>query len=310
MKAVIMKKSSLIYVVSHQEFLGSAIIRKLKEKGYKNLLLKKLDLLNQEAVEKFFKNWRPEYIFLPSIKTGGILANSAQPADFIYQNTISQTNIIYSAFRHKAKKLLFLGSACSYPKVCPQPIKEEYLLRGLVEPTNESYALSKISGIKMCQAFNKQYKTNFISVIPTNIYGPNDHFDEGGHVIAGLVKKFHQAGKSNKGIVKIWGTGKPKREFLYVDDFADACIFLMNNYEGNEIINIAGAKEISIKQLVDILKKTTGFKGKIIYQTNKPDGMLRRFLDSNKIAALGWFPKISLEQGLKLTYEWYKNHYE
>lgn len=300
-----MEKNSLIYVVCHQGFLSLAIVRKLKEKGYKNLLLKNLDLFSQKAVENFFNKWRPEYLFFPPIKSGGILANRTLPADFIYQNMASQINLIHSAFKYKVKKLLFLGSPCSYPKICAQPIKEEYLLTGAIESTNEFYAVSKISGVKMCQAYNKQYNTNFISVIPTNTYGPNDDFDEGGHVIAGLIKKFHR-----EKIVKIWGTGKPKREFLYVDDIADACIFLMNRYNDRGVINIGGGTEVSIKELAELLKKITGFKGKIIYQTEKPDGMPRRLLDSNKIFALGWRPKISLEEGLRLTYEWYQNHYE
>ncbi len=303
-----MKKKSLIYVACNQGFLGSAIIRKLKEKGYKNLLLKKLDLLNQRAVEKFFKNWGPEYVFLPSIKTGGIFANRTYPADFIYQNTTAQTNIIHSAFKYGVKKLLFLGSACSYPKICPQPIKEDYLLTGSLEPTNEPYAVSKINGIKMCQAYNKQYKTNFICAIPTNSYGSNDNFDKGGHVIAGLIKKFYQAKmKSSKnGTVKVWGTGKPKREFLYIDDIADACIFLMENYNKAEVINIGGGEEVSIKELVNILKKITGFRGRIIYETNRPDGIHRRLLDSSEIFSIGWRPKIPLAEGLGLIYEWYK----
>lgn len=307
-----MKKNSLIYVVKHEGFLGSAIVRKLKEKGYKNLLLKtdkELDLTEQKTVERFFKKSKPEYVFLSSIKEGGILANTTYPADFIYQNIMAQINIINSAFKYGVKKLLFLGSACAYPKICPQPIEESYLLTGLIEPTNEPYAIAKISGIKMCQAYNKQYKTNFICAIPTNTYGPNDNFDEEGHVIAGLIKKFCQAkikSKKNR-VVKIWGTGKPRREFLYIDDIADACIFLMSNYNSNEIINISGGEEVSIRQLVNILKKITGFKGKIIYETEKPDGIPRRLLASNKIFKIGWYPKIDFKKGLKLTYDWYNN---
>lgn len=304
-----MKKKSLIYVAANQEFIGLAIVRKLKEKGYKKLLLKTdLDLTDQRVVERFFKKSKPEYVFLPSFKTGGIFANSTFPADFIYQNIVSQTNIIHSAFKYGVKKLLFFGSACSYPKMCPQPIKENYLLTGLIEPTNEPYAIAKISGIKMCQAYNQQHKTNFISAIPTNTYGLNDNFSEQGHVIAGLIKKFHQAKKKNpkNGIVKIWGTGKPKREFLYIDDVAEACIFLMENYDGKDLINIGGGEEVSIKKLARLLKKIVGFKGEIIYETQKPDGMPRRILDSSKIFALGWRPKVPLEQGLELTYQWYK----
>ncbi len=305
-----MKKNSLIYVACHRGFIGSAIVRKLKEKGYKKFLLKTdLDLTNQAAVEKFFKNSKPEYVFLPSIKEGGILANTVYPADFIYQNIMAQSNVINSAYKYGIKKLLFLGSACSYPKFCPQPIKEKYLLTGSIESTNEPYAIAKISGIKMCQSYNKQYKTNFISTIPTNTYGPYDNFGKEGHVIAGLIKKFHQA-KMKNGVVKIWGTGKPKRGFFYIDDVADACIFLMNKYNKNKVINIAGGKEVSIRQLVDILKKITGFNGEIIYDTKKPDGIPRRLLDSAKIFKLGWQPKIKLEKGLELTYKWYKDNYK
>ena len=286
-----MEKNSLIYVACHRGFIGSAIVRKLKEKGYKKFLLKAdLDLTNQTAVEKFFKNSKPEYVFLPSVKEGGILANTVYPADFIYQNIMAQSNVINSAYKYGIKKLLFLGSACSYPKFCPQPIKEKYLLTGSIESTNEPYAIAKISGIKMCQSYNKQYKTNFISTIPTNTYGPYDNFGKEGHVIAGLIKKFHQA-KMKNGVVKIWGTGKPKRGFFYIDDVADACIFLMNKYNKNKVINIAGGKEVSIRQLVDILKKITGFNGEIIYDTKKPDGIPRRLLDSAKIFKLGWQPK-------------------
>lgn len=305
-----MKKNSLIFVANHKELIGSAIVRKLKEKGYNNLLLrtqKDLDLTNQKAVELFFKHFKPEYVFIPFIKEGGILANINYPAEFIYQNTIAQTNIINFAYKYATKKLLLLASACSYPRICPQPIKEEYLLIGSIESTNEPYAIAKINGIKMCQAYNKQYKTNFICAIPTNTYGPNDRFDEEGHVIPGLIKKIHQAKIKNE-TVKVWGTGKPKREFLYVDDVADAAIFLMNNYNKPELINIAGGEEVSIKNLANLLKKIIGFKGKIVYETKKPDGIPRRVLDASKIFSLGWRPKISLIEGLKLTYRAYLNY--
>lgn len=308
-----MKKNSLIYVASHQDFIGSALVNKLREKGYQNLLLRtnrKLDLLNQRAVERFFQQSKPEYVFLPPIKSGGILANTNFPGDFIYQNLSSQINIINSAFKSGVKKLLYLGSACSYPKISPQPIKENYLLTGSIESTNEPYAIAKISGIKMCQAYNQQYKTNFVSAIPTNVYGPNDDFSKDGHVIASLIKKFYQAKMKNPqgGVVKIWGTGKPKREFLYIDDLVEACIFLMENYDEKELINIGGGTEVSIKELANLLKKITGFQGKIIYQTEKPDGIPRRLLDKTKIFKLGWAPKIDLKQGLKLTYNWYQNN--
>ena len=304
-----MEKNSLIYVVDNGRFISSAIVRKLKEKGYRNLLLKKLDLLNQRGVETFFKKWRPEYLFFLPIKSGGILANRTWPADFIYWNLTSQVNLIHSAFKYGVKKLLFLGSACSYPKFCPQPIKEDSLLSGPVENTNEPFAIAMISGIKMCQAYKKQYKANFICAIPTNVYGPGDRFDEEGHVVAGLIKKFHQAKMKKNEMVKIWGTGKPKREFLYVDDIAEACIFLMQNYNSSELINIGGGKEVSIRELANILKKITDFKGKVIYQIGKPDGIPRRLLDSTKIFGLGWRPKVELGQGLKLTHQWFQKYY-
>jgi GDP-L-fucose synthase len=309
-----MKKDSLIYVAAHEELLGFAIAKKLKEKGYKNIILKtakELDLSDQRGVEAFFKKCKPDYVFLPSVKSGGISANSAYPADFIYQNIICQTNVINSSYRYGVKKLLFLGSACSYPKICPQPIKEEYLLTGSIEPTNEPYAVAKIAGIKMCQAYNKQYKTNFIAAVPTNIYGPGDDFGPGGHVVASLIKRFNETLKDNTkdSEIKIWGTGKPKREFIYSDDFAEACLFLMDKYNASELINIAGGEEISIKNLAELLKKITGFRGKIIYEKEKPDGIPRRLLDSGKIFSLGWKPKIKLEKGLKLTCEWYKIFY-
>jgi GDP-L-fucose synthase len=309
-----MKKNDLIYVAAHEDLIGAAIIRKLKEKGYKNLILKKdaeLDLTRQKETENFFGKIRPKYVFLPSVKTGGIFANKTYPADFIYQNLSSQTNVIQSAFKSGAKKLLFLGSACSYPKMCPQPIKESCLLDGQIEPTNEAYAVAKIAGIKMCQSYNKQYKTNFICAIPTNTYGPNDHFDQGGHVIPGLIRKFYQANaeRYSKSLLEVWGTGKPQRDFLYVDDIADACIFLMNKYDGNSLINIGGGEAVSISGLVDALKKITGFSGKIVYQKNKPDGMPKRILDAKRILSLGWRPKIGLDKGLRLTYEWYKKNY-
>lgn len=320
-----MQKNSSIYIAAGEGCLGKAIVRKLKEKGFRNLLfepqrrieknkvlrlLNKLDLTSQRKVESFFQKEKPEYVFLPSVKTGGIFANSNFPADFIYQNIASDTNIINSALKYGTKKLLFLGSACSYPKICRQPVKEEYLLQGSLEKTNEPYAIAKIAGIKMCQSYNRQHKANFICAIPTNFYGPEDDFTKGGHVIAGLIRKFHEEKAKKSGTVKIWGTGKPKREFLFVDDIADACIFLMENYDSTELINIAGGQELSIKKLAETLKKISGFKGKIVYETEKPDGMPKRFLDSTNISKLGWRPKISFLEGLKLTYEWYEKNYE
>jgi GDP-L-fucose synthase len=306
-----MEKNSLIFIANHEGFIGSAICRKLIEKGHRNLLLKtkkELNLADQKSVEIFFAESKPEYVFLPSAKEGGISANVKYPADFIYQNIICQANIIDAAFKYSAKKLLFLGSACSYPKKCRQPIREDSLLLAPVEKTSEPYAIAKISGIKMCESYNQQHKTNFISAVPTNSYGPNDNFSEDGHVVAGLIKKFHQAQMEKNGIVKVWGTGKPKREFIFIDDLAEACIFLMENYHGKEMINIAGGKEFSIKKIASLIKKTAGFKGKIIFETEKPDGMPRRILDSCKISKLGWQPKTEFKKGLEITYQWYKTN--
>ncbi|MDI6785908.1 MAG: GDP-L-fucose synthase [bacterium] len=305
-----MNKDSLIYVAGHDGFIGSALVRKLKELNYTNILLKakeELDLKNQKKVREFLKKEEPEYIFLAEEKSGGILANSTYPADFIYENITIQTNIIDSAYRAKVKKLLFIGSCCSYPKLCPQPMKEEYLLSGPLEPTNEAYAIAKIAGIKMCQSYNSQYGTNYIVAIPANLYGLNDSFDlRDSHVIPALLMRFHKAKLLGEDSITIWGSGKPRREFLYVDDFADACIFLMINYEENEIINVGIGEDISIAELADLIKEITSFKGKIIYDKTKPDGMPRKLLDVERINALGWKAKTSVKNGIKNTYEWYK----
>jgi len=305
-----MNKKSLIYVAGHTGLVGSAIVRRLSDLGYLNILTKlykDLDLTDREKTEVFFKKHRPEYVFLAAAKVGGILANNTSPADFIYQNIMIQTNVIDLAYKYDVRKLLFLGCPCIYPKICPQPMKEESLLSGYIEPTNEPYAVAKICGVKMCQSYNRQYGTNFISAIPPSLYGPNDHFDDGGHVVASLIRKFHEAkGISKQDSITIWGTGKPRREFLYVDDAAEACVFLMNIYESSEIINIAGGSDISITELAGLIKEITGFKGRIVYDKTKPDGIPRRLLDASKITALGWGPGTMLEKGLKLTYEWYK----
>lgn len=305
-----MEKDSLIYVAGHTGFVGSAIVRKLKEFGYSNLLLKtekELDLKDQCKTREFFERKKPEYVFLTAEKSGGILANSTYPADFIYQNIMIQTNVIHSAYQTGVKKLLFLGSSCSYPKLCPQPMKEEYLLSGYLEPTNEAYAVAKIAGIKMCQAYNRQYGTNFISVIPANLYGINDDFDlQGSHVIPALIRKFHEAKVSGVESVTLWGSGKPRREFLYVDDFVDACIFLMNKYDSSEVINVGTGRDISIAELAGLIKEVVGFEGKIIYDTTKPDGMPRKILDVRKISSLGWEAKTEMKKGIKITYEWYQ----
>ncbi|MFH1233853.1 MAG: GDP-L-fucose synthase [Patescibacteria group bacterium] len=306
-----MQKNSKIYVAGHLGLVGSAITKKLKSFGYNNLILKThagLDLLDQKAVTDFFNKEKPEFVFLCAAKVGGILANSTYPAQFIYENLQIQNNIIHQSYLNNVKKLLFLGSSCIYPRLCPQPIKEEYLLSGYLEPTNEAYAIAKIAGIKMCQSYNKQYGANFISVMPTNLYGPNDNFDlNNSHVLPALIRKIHEGKINNSPTAIVWGTGMPKREFLFVDDLADACVFLMNNYDKKEIINIGAGVDITIKELAELIKKIVGYKGKINWDSTKPDGILKKLLDVSKLNLLGWHYKISLEQGIKITYEWYKS---
>ncbi len=307
-----MNKNSKIYVAGHRGLVGSAIVRGLIKQGYNNLITRtrqELDLLDSVAVADFFQKEKPEYIFLAAAKVGGILANNTYPANFIYENLTIQNNIIHNAYLNKAKKLLFLGSSCIYPKFAKQPIKEEYLLTGELEPTNKPYAIAKIAGIIMCESYNRQYKTNFISVMPTNLYGPGDNFDlKASHVLPALIRKFHEAKINNKKEVEVWGTGSPKREFLHVDDLADACIFLMNNYDDSEIVNIGTGKDISIKELAELIKDIVGFKGKIVWDTSKPDGTPRKLLDVSRLHKLGWKHKISLKEGIKMTYKWYCSH--
>lgn len=306
-----MKKDARIFVAGHRGMIGTALVRCLQEDGCTNLLLRtssELNLTDQKSVSSFFSVQKPEYVFLAAGKVGGILANSAYPAEFIYNNLQIQNNVIHYAFESRVKKLLFLGSSCMYPRLCPQPIKEEYLLSGHIEPTNEPYAVAKITGVKMCQSYNKQYRTNFISAIPADAYGINDDFSEGGHVVAALIRKFHDAKTNGCGSVTIWGTGKPKREFIYVDDLAKALIFLMNIYNDSEIINVGIGYDTSVVELARLIKEMVGFEGKIIYDKTKPDGMPRRLLDVSRITSLGWKPKTGLVEGLKLTYESYKKH--
>lgn len=304
-----MNFDSKIFIAGHNGLVGSAIVRALKSQNYENLIMRsrqELDLLDQRAAADFFAQEKPEYVFLAAAKVGGIYANNSHPADFIFENLQVQNNVIHSAYLSGVKKLLFLGSSCIYPKNCPQPIKEEYLLTGELEPTNEPYAIAKIAGVKMCQSFNRQYEANFISVMPTNLYGPNDNFDlNSSHVLPALLRKFHEAKISNAEKVTVWGTGIPRREFLHVDDLAEACIFLMNNYNNPEIINIGSGEDVSIKHLSEIIKKITGFRGKIEFDTEKPDGTMKKLLNVSKINALGWKAKIGLEKGLKDTYDWY-----
>jgi len=307
-----MNKTSKIYVAGHTGLVGSAIVRCLQKNGFTNLIFKDiadLDLRRQQEVEDFFAQEQPEYVFLSAAKVGGILANKTYPAQFIYDNLMVASNIIHAAYLSKVKKLLFLGSSCIYPKMAAQPIKEEYLLTGSLEPTNEAYAIAKIAGLKLCKFYRKEYGCNFISAMPTNLYGINDNFDlENSHVLPALIRKFHEAKVNNKEEVVIWGTGSPKREFLYVDDLADALLFLMQHYESEEPVNIGTGEDIAISELVEIVKEVTGFNGKIVYDTSKPDGTPRKWLDVSKIHHLGWKHKTELKEGVGKVYEWYKNH--
>ncbi|MGF9852208.1 GDP-L-fucose synthase [Bacillus paramobilis] len=304
-----MKKDSSIYVAGHRGLVGSAILRKLEEQGYTNLVYKtskELDLRDPRQVEEFFQAEKIEYVFLAAAKVGGIVANNQYPADFIRDNLMIQTNVIDSAYRSGVEKLLFLGSTCIYPKLAPQPLKEEYLLTGELEPTNEPYALAKIAGIKMCESYNRQYGTKYISAMPTNLYGENDNFDlHTSHVLPALIRKFHEAKENNAKFVEVWGTGTPLREFLYSDDLADACVYLMNNYEGNEIVNIGVGEDLSIKELAEKVKATVGFTGELRFDTSKPDGTPRKLVDVTKINALGWKATTSLDEGLKRAYNWF-----
>jgi GDP-L-fucose synthase len=301
-----MNLDSRIYVAGHNGMVGSAIVRKLKELGYKNIITasrKEVNLLNQMHVQSFFSNEKPEYVFLCAAKVGGIKANNEMKADFIYENLMIQSNIIKESQDFGVKKLLFLGSSCIYPKFSQQPIKEEYLLTGLLEPTNDAYAIAKIAGIKMCQSFNQQYGTNFISVMPTNLYGPNDNYDlNNSHVLPAMIRKFHEAKLEGKDKVEIWGTGTPKREFLYVDDLADACHHLMLNYNDSEIVNIGTGQDVTIAELAVGIKNIVGFEGDIYFNTEMPDGTPRKLLDVSKLTSLGWTYKTSLKEGIQKTY--------
>ncbi|MGG7058071.1 GDP-L-fucose synthase family protein [Clostridium tertium] len=304
-----MDKNSKIYVAGHRGLVGSAIVRKLQGKGYTNILgktHKELDLMSSMEVENFFKEEKPEYVFLAAAKVGGIYANSIYPADFIYENLQIQNNVIGNSYKYGVKKLMFLGSSCIYPKMCPQPIKEEYLLSGYLEETNEAYALAKIVGLKMCEFFNKQYGTNYISVMPTNLYGPYDNFQpENSHVMPALIRRFHEAKVSGKKEVVVWGSGTPLREFLYSEDMADACIYLMENYEGNDFFNIGTGKEITIQDLSELIKEVVGYEGKIVFDTTKPDGTPRKLLDVSKLENAGWKYKMELKDGIREAYKWF-----
>ncbi len=301
-----MEKSAKIYVAGHRGMVGSAIVRKLQSEGYRNILVKthnELDLLDQVAVKEFFSAEKPEYVFLAAAKVGGIVANSRHLADFMYENMTLQMNVIHEAWKNDCKKLMFLGSSCIYPKFAPQPMKENCLLTSSLEETNEAYALAKISGLKYCEYLNRQYGTDFISVMPTNLYGPNDNYHpEHSHVLPALIRRFHEAKTSGASEVVCWGTGTPLREFLYVDDLADACVFLMNHYSGNETVNVGTGKELTIKELTELVAKVVGFTGKIGWDASKPDGTPRKLLDVTKLKELGWAYKTELEEGIALAY--------
>ncbi len=307
-----MQKDASIYIAGHRGLVGSAIHRCLQEKGYSNFVLRthdELELCDQAAVAKFFADEKPEYVFLAAAVVGGIHANDTRPVDFLQYNLQIQNNIIDSAWKNKTRKLAFLGSTCIYPRDCPQPMKEDYLLTGPLEKTNEWYAIAKIAGIKLCQAYRKQYGFNAISMMPTNLYGPGDNFDLlSSHVLPALIRKFHEGKVNGSASVEIWGTGKPFREFLYVDDMADACCFLMENYDEPEIINIGTGKDISIADLAMLIKKVVGFAGEIVYDNSRPDGTPKKLIDVTRLTKLGWTSSTSLKEGIRKTYDWYVNN--
>jgi len=315
-----MDKSSKIYIAGHTGLVGSSLVRNLQAQGYDNLIyrtIEELDLTNQQATAEFFVQEKPEYVILAAAKVGGIQANNTYPAQFIYENLQIQNNIIHQAYLNGVKKLLFLGSVCIYPKFAPEPVKEEYLLTGTLEPTNEPYALAKIAGIKMCQSYNRQYGTNFISVMPANLYGPNDNYDlEKSHVIPAMIRKFHEAKIKGVKEVVLWGTGNPRREFLHVDDMAEGCIFLMNNLnptkeqneKGDIFVNLGAGIDICIKDLAKLIQEITEYKGDIVWDTTKPDGTPGRLMDSSKVNNLGWKPKYKLKEGLGLAYKWFEEN--
>ncbi|MDN3425765.1 GDP-L-fucose synthase [Microbacterium sp. APC 3898] len=309
-----MNLDSKIYVAGHRGLVGSAITRNLQENGYTNLVFRtsgQLDLTKRDQVDAFFEEEQPEYVFLAAAKVGGIVANNDFPADFIRDNLMIQTNVIDAAHQNHVKKLLFLGSTCIYPKLAAQPMREDSLLTGELEPTNEAYAIAKIAGIKMCQAYNRQHGTNFISIMPTNLYGPNDNFDlNSSHVLPALIRKFHEAKLNNAPTVEVWGTGTPKREFLYSDDLADAAIYLMNTYNGSDLVNVGMGKDISIKELAEKIGKTVGYSGAIVFNASKPDGAPRKLVDVNRLKDLGWTAKISLDEGLEMAYTWFLENIE
>ncbi len=304
-----MKPDSKIFVAGHRGLVGSAIVRKLQSSGFTTILTKtraELDLTSYSDVMAFFSAEKPEFVFLAAAKVGGIQANNIYRADFLLENLKIQNNVIEAAWKHQVKKLMFLGSSCIYPKLAPQPLKEEYLLTGLLEPTNEPYAIAKIAGIKLCESFNRQYGTDFISVMPTNLYGPNDNFDlNSSHVMPALIRKFVSARENNESTVTVWGSGTPMREFLYSDDMADACVFLMQRYSGNEFFNIGTGQDVTIRELAETIQKITGFQGELVFDKTKPDGTPRKLMDVSRLKALGWSPSVPLEEGIRLAVNWY-----
>ncbi|BDC34110.1 GDP-L-fucose synthase [Candidatus Dependentiae bacterium Noda2021] len=308
-----MAKDARIFVAGHRGLVGSHIVDELHAQGYTNVITKtkdELDLCNAQAVDNFFNHEKPEYVFLSAAKVGGILANNTYPADFIAQNLSIELNVIQAAHKYKVKKLLFLGSSCIYPRMCPQPIKEEYLLTSELEPTNEPYAIAKIAGIKLCQSYNRQHGTKFIACMPTNLYGPRDNFNlQNSHVLPALMAKIHAAKVNGDTSVTVWGTGTPRREFLYVADLAQACVFLMNTYEGNDVVNVGTGVDVTIAELVSIISKVVGFEGELIYDTSKPDGTPRKLLNVDRLSVMGWKAQTDLEDGVRAMYEWYLKNY-
>ncbi|WP_304231816.1 GDP-L-fucose synthase [Jiulongibacter sediminis] len=307
-----MEKNAKIYVAGHRGMVGSAIVRKLEADGFENIITgtsRELDLRDQVTVFEFLETEKPDYIFLAAAKVGGIVANNTYRADFLYENLQIQNNVIHGAYLNKVKKLMFLGSSCIYPKLAPQPLKEDYLLTGLLEPTNEPYAIAKIAGIKMCEAYRDQYGCNFISVMPTNLYGPNDNYDlQNSHVLPAMIRKFHEAKMEGKPEVELWGTGKPMREFLHADDLAEACVYLMENYSESQLVNIGTGVDVTIKELAETIQKTVGYEGKINWNTDKPDGTPRKLMDVSKLNGLGWKHTIDLKEGIEKVYEDFKNN--
>lgn len=307
-----MNLESKIYVAGHRGLVGFAILRRLEAEGYRKLVTRtraELDLMDTRAVDRFFETEKPEYVFLAAARVGGILANATYPVEFLRDNLAIELNVIDAAYRHGVEKLLLLGSSCIYPKFAPQPMKEEHLLTGELEPTNEPYAIAKIAGIKLCQAYNKQYGADFISIMPTNLYGAGDNFDlETSHVLPALIRKFHEAKEGNEPYVTVWGTGTPRREFLHIDDLADACLYLMNNYSGSEIVNVGVGEDISIRELAELIREVVGYRGEIVYDNSKPDGTPRKLLDVSKLSGLGWRARKPLREGIEQTYLWFLNY--